>query len=76
MAKITGDCGCLAKCINQFEQDEIITHIISMRELSKEGKDMYLMGKLKSKGVDKSLSRYGERKRTRYAYTFDDREVT
>ncbi|CAC5391845.1 unnamed protein product [Mytilus coruscus] len=36
---------------------------------------MYLMGKLKSKGLDKSRSRYGERKRTRYAYTFDDREV-
>ncbi|XP_056016758.1 uncharacterized protein LOC125653193 [Ostrea edulis] len=43
-----------------------------MRELSRDEKDMYIMGKLKSKstGIDRS-----QRKRQRYIYNYDDREV-
>ena len=57
MAKITRDWGCLVICINQLEQDEKIRHILSKLELSKEGKDMYLLVQLKSKGIDTSRSR-------------------
>lgn len=43
-----------------------------MRALSRDEKDMYIMGKLKCKstGIDTS-----DKKRQRYMYSFDDREV-
>nr|XP_022337269.1 uncharacterized protein LOC111133299 [Crassostrea virginica] len=43
-----------------------------MRELSRGEKDMYIIGKLQSKGTGMDSS---QRKRQRYMYSYDDREV-
>ena len=40
-------CGCQSKCLSMFNNGEIFEHILQMRELRKEEKDMYIMGKLK-----------------------------
>ena len=52
--------------------DEISDHVLLMRELSKDEKDMYIMGKLKSKGTGTNTE---SSKRKRFAYCYDDREV-
>lgn len=63
---------CHMKCFENFTYVEIEEHIFTMRELSRDEKDMYIMGKLKSNstGIDTS-----QRKRQRYIYNYDDREV-
>ena len=67
-------CGCQNKCISNFQNEEIFEHILQMRELRKEEKDMYIMGKLKCKGINNGGDESGA-KRKRYSYYFDDREV-
>lgn len=66
-------CSCRMECMSKFTSEEISNHIYSMRELSKDEKDMYIMGKLKSKST--GLSSRHDAKRQRYTYNFDDREV-
>ncbi|XP_056002594.1 uncharacterized protein LOC130049247 isoform X2 [Ostrea edulis] len=72
--KIIKGCSCRMDCISNISFEEISHHIYSMRELSKEEKDMYIMGKLKSKSYGGGSSRR-DAKRQRYEYNFDDREV-
>ncbi|XP_056003731.1 uncharacterized protein LOC125678765 [Ostrea edulis] len=71
--KIIKGCSCRMDCISNISFEEISHHIYSMRELSKEEKDMYIMGKLKSKSYGGGSSRR-DAKRQRYEYNFDDRE--
>lgn len=70
--KISSDCSCHFNCFDQFQYEEIKDHIPTMRALSRDEKDMYIMGKVKCKstGIDTS-----DKKRQRYMYSFDDREV-
>ena len=67
-------CGCQNKCMSSFQNDEIFEHICQMRELRKEEKEMYIMEKLKCKGINNGGDKTGT-KRKRYSYYFDDREV-
>ena len=60
------------KCYGTFLYAEIEEHVFTMRELSRGEKDMYIIGKLKSKGTGMDSS---QRKRQRYMYSYDDREV-
>ena len=69
--KLSGTC-CQMKCYEKFLYAEIEEHIFTMRELSRGEKDMYIIGKLKSKGTGMDSS---QRKRQRYMYSYDDREV-
>ena len=71
--KETG-CGCQSKCLSMFNNREIFEHILQMRELRKEEKDMYIMGKLKCKGISSDVNDTAA-KRKRYSFYFDDREV-
>ena len=48
--KLSGTC-CQMKCYEKFLYAEIEEHIFTMRELSRGEKDMYIIGKLKSKGT-------------------------
>lgn len=70
--KISNGCSCHFNCFDQFQYEEIKDHLLTMRALSRDEKDMYIMGKLKCKstGIDTS-----DKKRQRYMYSFDDREV-
>ena len=65
---------CQNKCMSSFQNEEIFLHICQMRELRKEEKEMYIMGKLKCKGNNNGGDETGA-KRKRYSYYFDDREV-
>ena len=65
-------CSCHWKCMDKIPFDEISDHVLLMRELSREEKDMYIMGKLKSKGTGTNTE---SSKRKRFAYCYDDREV-
>ncbi|KAK3082426.1 hypothetical protein FSP39_014609 [Pinctada imbricata] len=67
-----GNC-CHWKCLERIGHNEIYEHILSMRDVSKEEKEMYIMGKLKTKGTGSKTESEGKRKR--YIYSFDDREV-
>ena len=71
--KETG-CGCQNKCLSMFDNVEIFEHILQMRELRKEEKDMYIMGKLKCKDIS-SDGNDTAAKRKRYSFYFDDCEV-
>nr|XP_034337696.1 uncharacterized protein LOC117692787 [Crassostrea gigas] len=59
--KIRG-CGCKNKCVSIFSDDTLYSHILNMREMSKEEKDMYIMGSL----VDscKETTKRGKKKNT------------
>ena len=48
--KENGRC-CQSKCLSMFKNGVIFEHILQMRELRKEEKDMYIMEKLKCKGI-------------------------
>lgn len=63
---------CRNNCYNSIDSNEIYMHILQMRELTSEEKDMYLIGKLKCKGIEGNGN---EEKRKRYMYSFDDRDV-
>lgn len=70
--KVNRGCGCHFKCYEKFQIKEIIDHIFTMRELNKDEKEMYIMGKLKSKSTGYDLI---DKKRRRYMYNYDDREI-
>ena len=72
--KMDNSCSCRMECMSKFSFHEIHDHICSMRELSKEERDMYIMGKIKSRSTGSVSSRH-DAKRQRYEYSFDDREV-
>lgn len=63
--KVNRGCGCHFKCYEKFQIKEIIDHIFTMRELNKDEKEMYIMGKLKSKSTGYDLI---DKKRRRYMY--------
>ena len=69
------ECRCSVSCISQFEQSEIQEHIMNICEMTKEEKDMYLMGVLQPIGVSHTKTWRGERKRKRYGYTYGGKNV-
>ena len=50
-----------------FKKGEIFEHILQMRELRKEAKGMYIMGKLKCKGISSDVNDTVA-KRKRYSF--------
>ena len=47
--QMAGDCGCATKtCWQQFSLDEVYSHILTMRDMSKGEKEAYIMGKLQA----------------------------
>jgi hypothetical protein len=69
--KIRKGCGCQNCCMSKLDNLGMYHHVLTVREMSRSEKDLYIMGTLKTIGVDKNKSRYGERKRTRYEYIYD-----
>lgn len=70
--KISSGCSCHFNCFDKIQYEEIKDHILTMRELTRDEKDMFIMGKLtcRNSGMDTS-----DKKRQRYIYSFADREV-
>lgn len=67
-------CKCKHTCMNSFSVGEVYKHVLDMRTLEKNEKDMYIMGKLNTKSLS-SQTRSGDRKRLRYTYCVQDKEV-
>ncbi|XP_053375897.1 uncharacterized protein LOC123531691 [Mercenaria mercenaria] len=72
--KINTGCPCKRNCYLNFTVDRIQTHILSLREMSKNEKEMLLMGTLKRVG-DNSRCKNKERTRQRYDYYFDGKKI-
>jgi hypothetical protein len=68
-------CGCAKNCFTQLTYETVFNRISSLREMEKNEKELIIMGALKKLGVDKSRCRGTERKRVRYAYTFEGQSV-
>lgn len=62
-------CGCSKNCFQQFTLCRIQENILSLREMAKNEKEMFIMGTLKKIGMDGRCK--GERKRIRYEYIFE-----
>lgn len=67
-AKIRG-CGCKNKCVSIFSDDTLYSHILNMREMSKEEKDMYIMGSLVD-SCKETTKREKKRIRSRQTFMF------
>ncbi|WAR14581.1 hypothetical protein MAR_004686, partial [Mya arenaria] len=69
----TDDCRCKTTCMSLFDSDRIQEHILSVREMEKSEKELYVMGSLQKFAHEKSKG--GKRKRIRYRYVYDGRNV-
>ncbi|WAR12704.1 hypothetical protein MAR_026884 [Mya arenaria] len=70
----TDDCMCETSCTSLFNLDRIQDHILSVRELEKSEKELYVIGSLHKFAHGKTKG--GNRKRKRYRYVYDVRNVT
>lgn len=73
--KVSAACTCGKICLSVVPLEEIQNSILSSNELSREERDMFIMGKLSCVGDGSSTQRGKERKRRRYAYYFKNREI-
>ena len=63
-------CKCLRNCLTHFERSELISHILNIRELNKDEKELMIMGVLQKVGKDDLTTKKKTRKRIRYVYKF------
>ena len=73
-------CGCSKDCYSQFTEDELYDIQLTMHEISKQEKDMLLLGKLQvliCPGEVKHARKVSKAKRQRitYQYAYDHRSV-
>ncbi|XP_048771609.1 uncharacterized protein LOC125677540 [Ostrea edulis] len=68
-------CNCSSNCLDNFLKSEITDHIYRLREMTKEEKEMYIMGSIKKVGNKKVTSKRKERKRARYEYSFESQAI-
>ncbi|XP_062610703.1 uncharacterized protein LOC134272496, partial [Saccostrea cucullata] len=67
-------CGCKNMCLSLFSNDVLYTHILNMREMSKEEKDMYVMGSLVDNSKE-TTKRGKKRLRSRQTFMFSGEKV-
>ncbi|WAR08760.1 hypothetical protein MAR_018718 [Mya arenaria] len=65
----TDDCRCKTTYMSLFDLDRIQEHILSVREMEKSEKDLYVMGSLQKFAHENTKG--GKRKRIRYRYVYD-----
>jgi hypothetical protein len=68
-------CNCSGNCFDNFSKSEITDHIYRLREMTKEEKEMYIMGSMKRVGNRKVTSKRKERKRVRFEYSFEGKSI-
>ena len=67
---------CRMECMSKVSFHEIHYHICSMRELTKEERDMYIIGKLKSRSTSSVSSRHNVKNLLKHMKTIDIRPWT
>lgn len=72
--KVLTSCSCGKNCLDSVPLDDIQSSILALRELSREERDMFIMGKL-SCNSNSCTQRGKERKRKRYTYFFRNKEI-
>ena len=70
----THGCGCKQNCISHLSDQTLYTHILDIREMTKEEKDMYVMGSLVENSKD-TTKRGKKRMRTRHVFMFSGEKV-
>ena len=73
--KVSTACTCGKICLSFVPLEEIHNSILSSNELSREKRDMFVMGKLSCVGDGSITQRGKERKRRIYAYYFKNRDI-
>ncbi|KAJ8303813.1 hypothetical protein KUTeg_018635 [Tegillarca granosa] len=73
--KIETGCKCLDSCLNKFSVDEIYHHILNLRELSKDEREMYIMGSLQNEMSQTSITNQGKRQRQSYGYKYQGKTI-
>lgn len=68
-------CVCLNSCFGHLSDDDVNQNIMNLREMTKDEKEMFIMGVLSKIGFDKTTSRNTQRKRTRYIYLYKGQTV-
>ena len=67
-------CDCSkVNCSLNFDRDRVEAHILSLREMQRDEKEMYIMGALQTIGGENT--RGGKRKRMRFAYSYEGKKV-
>jgi len=61
-------CACRMRCIEQFQHHSLNSHMLSMQELEKDEKELFIMGSLQKNDNDTQKGR--KRQRIRYSYKF------
>ena len=67
MVKIRKGCGCTKNCLSRLGEEMIIEHVLNIKELSRQEKDMFIMGQMYPKCAS-ATTRKGERKWSKYVY--------
>lgn len=68
-------CNCGKRCLSKMDRTSVEEHIMNIKEMTKDEKDLYVMGAVHKVNPDQKRSRYGERKRTRYDYRYEGHKV-
>ena len=66
-------CSCKVDCVDQFDKETVSSHILGLKEMDKNEKEMYIMGSLQK--VANEETRRGKRKRVRYLFRFEGKAV-
>lgn len=72
--KLSTGCTCSKKCFTRLERKVVIEHIQNVRELSKQEKNMYIIGALKVNGSTAKKNQ-DDIKRHRFCYFFNGAEI-
>lgn len=75
LTRVASGCGCVQNCVNNIDKSLIQTHVDNLREMTKDEKELYVMGALQKINPDSKRSRYGDRKRTRYEYKYEGNSI-
>ncbi|XP_078328084.1 uncharacterized protein LOC144623518 [Crassostrea virginica] len=67
-------CSCKSMCISLFSDDVLYNHVLNMREMSKEEKDMYITGSLVQSNKE-TTKRGKKRRRSRQTFMFSGERV-
>ncbi|XP_053407975.1 uncharacterized protein LOC123547720 [Mercenaria mercenaria] len=68
------ECDCSKYCYNNFSERKILDHVLNLREMERNEKEMYIMGTI-GKVTASVRCKDGERKRTRWEYAYEGKKV-
>lgn len=69
------DCGCENKCVESFHSNDVVSNILTVREMSKSEKEQLIMSILSTVKIDGEKTCRGPRKRVTHRYSFAGRKI-